>query len=805
MSSQDQVKGRWSQAWMYLLLAAITAAGFWLRWRYAQDVPFFVDEYLTARAADRIVSRGVPLLPSGNFYSHGLLLSYMEAAVLGLGGAEPWIMRLPVLLLSTAVIPLSFWFGRRIGSPGAGLVAAALLAFSPESILWGGRLRMYGTLQFFVLLATVAFYSWVVERQDRPWHRWFFTLSFWAALFSHAEAVLLLPVWGLWALAQRGWRWCLKAPNLVAFALAGAAVAVEWGLRRTGPPVQAQVSAGVLEAVSREYLAAGWDWAGVQKVVGPLFLTPVYLPLTILVLAGILVLAIGAVRRSPPGGFEERRTLIYLYALVLPVLALLLFGVDPSWKSPRYGLMLLPHFGLIAGVWLAWLGRWLQTRVGGRWGWAATALLVVLIAIFSWPSARAATQESVPAYDWAFSYVEEHGESDDVVITFLCPAAFLHLGRCDYLAIPDDFSGFAFQKDSRWVSGWDEVPILDSAGGLRTTLAAAPRAWFVIDEGRFARRYDQAFLQAVWDEMELVAAEREMLVFRSRAKDAPAWGEPQQRNVDFEDGISLVGYQLQPDSPKPGSDLGVVLHWETRSQPEGTYTVFVHLLDEEGRMVAQSDGEPLEGLYPTARWQPGVGLPDSRVLALPEDLAPGRYPLIAGLYDASSSKRLPLEGGSGDQMVVDYVWIGERSPVRQPMHSLEAAWGSAIRLRGFDLDPSPAPAFTAGQVLTVTLHWQVMEEVDQDYTVFVHLVDEKGRIQGQGDSPPLAGGYPTSFWRPEELIPDEHPVTLSPEAPPGDYSLLVGYYTPEDGARLVVTEGATGGQDSVLVTKLRVR
>ena len=213
---------RWSQAWMYLVLAGVTAAGFWLRWRYAQDVSFFVDEYLTARAADRIIARGMPILPSGNFYSHGLLLSYMEAAVLGLGGSEPWLMRLPVLLLSTATIPLVFWLGRRTGSPAAGLVAAALLAFSPESILWGGRLRMYGTLQFFVLLATAAFNLWVVESQDRPSRRWFFTLTFWAALFNHAEAVLLLPVWGTWALAQRGWRWCLKVPNLLAFALSGA-------------------------------------------------------------------------------------------------------------------------------------------------------------------------------------------------------------------------------------------------------------------------------------------------------------------------------------------------------------------------------------------------------------------------------------------------------------------------------------------------------------------------------------------------------------------------------------------------------
>jgi hypothetical protein len=211
--------------------------------------------------------------------------------------------------------------------------------------------------------------------------------------------------------------------------------------------------------------------------------------------------------------------------LLLPVLLLLLFVVDPSWKSPRYGLMLLPHYFLLTGGLLANAVAQLTGRLGwqpqaGRpfpWAQLATLGVVILVAASSWPSALAATRETVPSYDLAFAYVEEHWQPGDVVITFLCPAAFLHLGHCDYLAIPTDFSGFATEKEGRWVSGWDEVPLLDSADGLRQILAEAPRAWFVVDEGRFARRYPAEFLQAVQEGMELVSAEREVLVFRSRA------------------------------------------------------------------------------------------------------------------------------------------------------------------------------------------------------------------------------------------------------------------------------------------------
>jgi hypothetical protein len=123
--------------------------------------------------------------------------------------------------------------------------------------------------------------------------------------------------------------------------------------------------------------------------------------------------------------------------------------------------------------------------------------------------------ETVPAYDWAFDYVRAHEQRGDAVITFLCQAALFHLGRCDYLAIPTDYAGFAFRKDGRWVSGWDEVPIVDSAEALRRALAAAPGAWFVIDEGRFGRRYSPEFVQAVLHDMGLVARGREMLVFRT--------------------------------------------------------------------------------------------------------------------------------------------------------------------------------------------------------------------------------------------------------------------------------------------------
>lgn len=640
----------WAVVWEAAMLALITAAGFGFRWLYAHNVSFFVDEYLTARAAQRILSQGVPLLPSGNFYSHGLLLSYLEAAVLGLGGSEAWMLRLPVLALSAGAIVLAWWFGRRLFSPTAGLVAAALLAFAPEAILWGGRVRMYAPLQFFVLLATVIFYLWVVREQDRPAWRVLFVLAYWGALFNHAEAMLLLPIWGLWALVQRGWRWCLRPANLLTFALSGLAIVIEVLLRRLGPPVQARVTTGVLEPISRQYLGPALDWPGIRKVVEPLFLTPARLPLTLLILGGMCYLAWTWRHKGRPGADRERQAMLYLAALLLPTLAALLFVMSPEWKSPRYALMLLPHLFLIAGGLLAWLGRWLQSRLGHNWTWLGATAIVLLVAAGAWPSAWAATQESVPSYDRAFAYVEAHQQPGDLVVTFLCPAAFFHLGRCDGLAIPTDFSGFATQKDGRWVSGWDQVPLLDGVHDLQAVLADTARAWFVIDQGRFTSRYDADFQQAVLNNMDLVFAEREVLVFRSR--------EQIPLEAVFGNNIRLLGYDLSPGEAisRPADDtLALTLFWQADRHVKHDFTVFVHLVDVQGKIRAQADGPPVEGNRPTSSWQPGEIVLDVHQLVLGPEVTAGEYWLWVGLYTLEDGLRLPLTSGpatGGDRLLI---------------------------------------------------------------------------------------------------------------------------------------------------------
>jgi hypothetical protein len=97
---------------------------------------------------------------------------------------------------------------------------------------------------------------------------------------------------------------------------------------------------------------------------------------------------------------------------------------------------------------------------------------------------------------------------------------------------------------------------------------------------------------------------------------------------------------------KIGSRL--MLYWQATTSLDIDYTVFVHSLDAEGRLIGQADGPPVAGHYPTSRWQPGEIVQDSRVVP------PGNRYLV-GLYDAATGERLPAYGTDGVRLIDDAV------------------------------------------------------------------------------------------------------------------------------------------------------
>lgn len=102
-------------------------------------------------------------------------------------------------------------------------------------------------------------------------------------------------------------------------------------------------------------------------------------------------------------------------------------------------------------------------------------------------------------------------------------------------------------------------------------------------------------------------------------------------------------------------------------------------------------------------------------------------------------------------------------------------FGDLIHLVGYEIAKGD-------KSLLVTLTWQAAGAPPLDYTGFVHLVGPDGTLVAQLDRPPA--GYPTSDWRPGEIVVDHFRVDLPPDLPAGDYRLQTGFYDPATVTRL---------------------
>ncbi|NJN97165.1 MAG: hypothetical protein HC875_25260, partial [Anaerolineales bacterium] len=136
--------------------------------------------------------------------------------------------------------------------------------------------------------------------------------------------------------------------------------------------------------------------------------------------------------------------------------------------------------------------------------------------------------------------------------------------------------------------------------------------------------------------------------------------------ANFDNKVKLLGYKT---SLSGGSDLQwsqsacaadaaacpihFEVYWQGLSEMDQLYFVFLHLVDGQGRLVAQQDKGPgIRGKEPTTSWLSGEVIPDPIDLTLPPDLPPGPYTLRIGLYLPPTGPRLPVATGG------DYAEMG---------------------------------------------------------------------------------------------------------------------------------------------------
>jgi hypothetical protein len=257
--------------------------------------------------------------------------------------------------------------------------------------------------------------------------------------------------------------------------------------------------------------------------------------------------------------------------------------------------------------------------------------------------------------------------------------------------------------------------------------------------------------------------------------EAACFGIPRE-TVAIHGDLRLTGVTPLPESLRPGESMLLRLCWQATGDalPEGNVTLTLTGPETRASVTHLYSGTPASG-YAFAQWRPGDIIEDRYSLHLPREMAAGQYALALSVGDTPVATLGSVEVQS----------VARTFALPEMQHPFEADFGAHIRLLGYDVG-----TLEAGQPLTVTLYWQSLTELDEDYLVFVHVLDETGAIVTQVDEGPQQGSYPTSLWVAGEVVTDRHTLTMPSDLSVGDYRLRIGFYRQENGDYLAVNSNA---------------
>jgi hypothetical protein len=134
--------------------------------------------------------------------------------------------------------------------------------------------------------------------------------------------------------------------------------------------------------------------------------------------------------------------------------------------------------------------------------------------------------------------------------------------------------------------------------------------------------------------------------------------EPAEPAALFNEAWHFLGYETVSAPPyRPGEALELLSYWRVMRETAEELSIFVHLLDAGGQLVAQHDG--LDVLAPHLR--PGDEWVQLHTIHLPPALPAGLYTLQLGLYNRNSLARWSVEtpAGTTDRVLLPPVQVGD--------------------------------------------------------------------------------------------------------------------------------------------------
>lgn len=568
-------------------------------------------------------------------------------------------LRLPAAIFEAALVPFAYLILRRTINPPAALFAALLWATSPYMIAHSRLLHLDALLTSYVsfsLLCLLWSRQAALDQSEAEARKPFQTAPFalsalfgGLALLTKGPALILLPWIGLsliWlvpatGLVQRIWR----ASLALGAWLVGALLCVFslWPALWSTP----------IAALTR-YFEEITSNGGRPNGDGQFFLGraiddpgPLFYPVanafraTPELCLGLILFLIWLMVQFRSGDIRQKlHTPQLRSALILVGFVLfwsLVMTIGPK-KFDRYVLPTWPSLFIFAGIGLGWLSEWLGVRLG-RHQLSQTVCVSI------------------------------------ITILAIIPIILYHPYYLSYYN-PLLGGGAAAQRNLLigWGEGMEQVasylkerPDLEYAP-VASALVATIRPFMPVPVenidhvGRKPVNYAVVYLEStqrnafpeVYERIRKTLPLHRIQIHGIDYAEIYQIPRPFDYSLDAQFGtaIHLWGYSFTHNDD---NSLTITPSWDVRDHISDDYMLFVHLIDQQGNKIAQSDLSPAGDGPPTSTWEIGQQISVPINLFPSQELQPGQYRIIIGLYHPETWERLPLTNGPAiDPTIADH-------------------------------------------------------------------------------------------------------------------------------------------------------
>ena len=268
--------------------------------------------------------------------------------------------------------------------------------------------------------------------------------------------------------------------------------------------------------------------------------------------------------------------------------------------------------------------------------------------------------------------------------------------------------------------------------------------------------------------------------------------------------IEVLGYSLDRDTVEAGQTVHFTLAMRAPITPTHIIMPYAIVGDRPYRWTTDSR-------LLTPDWLPDEVIVERYDITLPFNAPPGYYELMLGLSDLNTGQDVlnpvPLQKLS--------VSRSTRPHADVPQEAV-ANFNAQIALLGATANGTrhtpdlPTITVKPGETIDVWLNWLVQQQIDESYTIFVHLIDGSNQLVAQQDYTPMGGAFPMFLWIPKwiatQTVNDPYQIKVPDNLPPGDYFIEAGMYgmTSQRRVPIIGHDGGLGG-DRVILFKVSLR